>query len=187
MDKARWRAEAKRLRAGLDVRSADHCRAIAAFLAEGPAGRVVVYDAMPSEVDLAPLIAATERPEDRYAVTRTPDEGYVLTVHPWGGPMEDHPYGYRQPTVDAPVVPDADIAVVLVPALAFDRAGTRLGRGKGYYDRFLGRLPAGVAFVGVTGGSIVDGELPSEPFDVAMTHLATGDGVFPVPIGPGEG
>lgn len=181
MDKTAWRARAKSERAGLDIDSEGHNRALLLFLeAEVSADLVVVvYDAMPGEVDLGPLVGHHPDPASRYAVTRTPAEGHTLTVHPVGGPTERHPYGYSQPTIDAPQVADADIGAVLVPALAFASDGARLGRGKGYYDRFLARLAPGTRFIGITGGYIVD-ELPTEPFDVAMTHLASAEGVVAV-------
>ncbi|MEL6981503.1 MAG: 5-formyltetrahydrofolate cyclo-ligase, partial [Actinomycetota bacterium] len=60
--------------------------------------------------------------------------------------------------------------------------GVRLGRGAGYYDRFLARLGPSVLRIGVTVG-LVDGRLPADDHDVAMTHLATPDGVVAVPPG----
>lgn len=178
MDKSALRREVKAARTGREIDHAGHCRALARFLGTAvPAGRVVVvYDALPGEVRLDALVDGHPDPRHRFALTRTPDDGRRLTVHRWGSPTERHPYGYRQPHRDAPVVADADIGAVVVPGLAFDRAGTRLGHGAGYYDRFLARLDPGVLRIGVTGGWLAD-RLPAEPHDVAMTHLAGPDGV----------
>jgi 5-formyltetrahydrofolate cyclo-ligase len=186
MDKRAWRARAIEERQDLVVDAQAFCAALDRFLAEAVprSKRVVIYDAMPGEVDLAPLLDASDAPEERYAITRTPDEGHYLTVHPHGCAHEQHRYGYRQPVIDAPVVDDDLIGAVLVPALAFDRSGVRLGRGMGYYDRFLARLGSDVAFVGITGGYVVE-SLPSEPFDVSMTHLAFESGVQAVPVSRG--
>ncbi len=163
----------------------DHAGTVAAlrvFLdAVVPDGRVVIYDAMADEVDLAGLVATTPEPENRFAVTRTPEVGHDLTLHPFGGPSEQHRYGYRQPLADGPIVADGDVAAVLVPGLGFDRWGTRLGRGAGYYDRLLSRLGPGVVRVGMTAGIVVE-RLPSDDHDVAMTSLATADGVLSVPL-----
>ena len=181
MDKRSWRARATAERDGLHIDSAGHCRALARFLADevAPDGYVVTYDAMAGEVDLAALVADHPQPHRRFAVTRTPDDGRRLSIHPVGGPTERHRYGYRQPVADAPVVADDDVVAVLCPGLAFDRLGNRLGRGAGYYDRFLARLDPATLRVGITGDYVV-ARLPVEPFDVAMTHLATSTGVRPV-------
>jgi 5-formyltetrahydrofolate cyclo-ligase len=67
----------------------------------------------------------------------------------------------------------ADASLVLVPALAVDRCGVRLGRGRGFYDRSLaGRDPQARLVAVVRDDEFVD-ELPSEPHDVRMTHALT--------------
>ncbi len=169
--------------AGPTADSLSHCRALERFLAEAVADglRVVVYDAMAGEVDLGPLVDRHPDPAARFALTRTPSRGHELTVHPWGVPLEHHRYGYRQPAAGAVVAPDASIGAMLVPGLAFDRHGTRLGHGMGYYDRLLGRFSAEVLFIGITGGFVVEA-LPADRHDVAMTHLATAAGVHAVPL-----
>lgn len=183
MDKRAWRAEAIEARRSLTVDSAAYCRVLGRFLTErlAPDRRVLVYLALPGEVDLAGLIAAHPDPAARFAVTRTPPAGRTLSLHPFGVRLERHRYGYEQPVADAAELPDDTIGGVLVPGLAFDRAGTRLGRGMGYYDRLLARLADDTLFVGITGGYIVE-TLPAEPHDVAMTHLATDAWVRPTPL-----
>lgn len=180
-EKRQWRARAQAERKSIEPDHAGFCRSLDRFLAEMvPSGlRVVVYQAMGSEVDLRRLVIAHDRPEQRYAVTRTPDEGLVLTVHPWGCPQERHPYGYDQPLADSPQIAFEEIGAVLVPALAFDVTGARLGRGKGYYDRFLARVAPSCLRVGITGDYLVE-RLPAGHHDVAMTHLAFSDRVTAV-------
>ena len=61
-----------------------------------------------------------------------------------------------------PVVDAGGIDLVLVPGLGFGRDGSRLGRGRGYYDRFLGSEAAGAMRVGVAFGSQVVEAVPVE-------------------------
>lgn len=183
--KRRWRARARAERSSIEPDHVGFCRTLEGFLTEmvPPDRRVVTYQAMGSEVDLGGLILAHDDADQRFAVTRTPDDGLVLTVHPWGGPQERHRYGYDQPPAGSPQIADDEIGAVLVPALAFDVTGARLGRGKGYYDRLLARLPPSCLRVGITGDYVVE-RLPVGPFDVAMTHLAFSDRIVAVEPDP---
>jgi phosphomannomutase len=131
---------------------------------------VLLYEALPDEVDLRPLA----RPGA--ALTRLGEDDR-LTVHPWDAPRERHPLGFEQPALGAPTIDPSVIDVVLVPGLAFDRSGTRLGRGGGHYDRLLPQLRDDVVLVGVAPEAAIVDDLPLEPHDVAMTHLATEAGV----------
>ena len=67
----------------------------------------------------------------------------------------------------------AEAGLVLVPALAVDRTGVRLGRGRGFYDRSLpNRDPRAWLIAMVRDEELVD-ELPADPHDVPMTHAIT--------------
>ncbi len=150
------------------------------------AGLILFYRAMPHELSLDGL--ADGLGWQRFAVTRTPPVG-PLTLHPAIGAAgqhqtEQHRYGFPQPTADAFKLVPRHIALALVPGLAFDRLGTRLGHGAGYFDELLAKLPEDCPRVGVTPAKLVFDRLPSEPHDVPMTHLATEDGVVPVIISP---
>ncbi len=178
--KAEWRSRALENRNGLRIDSQRICWHLQRFLrSQALDGWIVAFDAMPHEVDLTSLVASGA---GRFALTRTPESGRVLTVHPADGPLERHRFGYRQPVAGALDIADADIAAVLVPGLAFDHLGRRLGHGAGYYDRFLARLAPDVLRIGVSDGYVVS-ELPFEAHDVVMTHLAGEVGVVPVPFG----
>ena len=76
-----------------------------------------------------------------------------------------------EPWLPASALADADL--VLVPALAVDRHGVRLGRGRGFYDRSLPARNPNAQLVAVVRDQELVDELPSEPHDVRMTHVLT--------------
>jgi 5-formyltetrahydrofolate cyclo-ligase len=78
----------------------------------------------------------------------------------------------------------AQASVVLVPALAVDRHGVRLGRGRGFYDRSLAARDPHARLIAMVRDEELLDELPSEPHDVRMTHVITPErGVLALPSG----
>ncbi|CAN5830359.1 5-formyltetrahydrofolate cyclo-ligase [soil metagenome] len=136
---------------------------------------VVGFLGMEGEIDITPLVERL--PSVTFTLTRTAP-GVLLTIHPFEAPREMHRFGFLQPAADSPILPPRSVDVVLVPGLAFDRQGRRLGRGAGYYDRFLAGLAADK--VALTTQSRIVEEVPSEPHDVAVDWIATESGVVPV-------
>jgi 5-formyltetrahydrofolate cyclo-ligase len=81
-----------------------------------------------------------------------------------------------QPEARSPVVePD----LILVPLVAIDRAGNRLGRGKGHYDAALSRLRRGGARLIGLGWSmqLLNEDIPADPWDVPLDAFASPDGL----------
>ena len=104
-------------------------------------------------------------------------EGDRLELHRVSGPgdLVEGEFGIFQPRPDSPrVEPEADF--ILVPGLAFDPAGGRLGRGGGFYDRFLAGFQ-GVK-VGVCFPELVVDEIPMEAHDIRMDFVATSEGII---------
>jgi len=115
-------------------------------------------------------------------VTSTGPDGGHLALR-WGRYRPDQlvagRFGLREPAEPwLPATALGQAQVVLVPALAVDRRGVRLGRGGGFYDRSLPLCAAGTRLVAlVWDGEVVD-ELPSEAHDVRMTHALTPSGLI---------
>lgn len=84
-----------------------------------------------------------------------------------------------QPDSTRPLCSGDEIAVVLVPGLAFTREGARLGRGAGFYDRFLAAHPRALR-IGIGFSEQLTDRLPVEPLDQAMDMLLTDEGVLPM-------
>ena len=76
--------------------------------------------------------------------------------------LEVGPYGIYQPKRECVrKIPLNSIDLIVVPAVAFDKEGNRLGRGKGYYDRFLYSLPKKIPTVGLAFVFQVLGSIPT--------------------------
>ena len=81
--------------------------------------------------------------------------------------------GFAEPFHKAKKVSASDIFLFLVPGLSFDRKGRRLGRGGGFYDRFLPKNP-GALKAGVTAAArLHEGDLPEEAHDIRMDIIVT--------------
>jgi len=149
-----------------------------AFLSDRPA-RILTYKAMAHELNIDPLAELLD--PDSLRLTRTPARG-PLTVHPFNSELETHRFGFEQPTADSATTSLDEIEVALVPGVLFSRDGARLGHGRGYYDELLARCKPTAILIGVTLEAQVVRELPTAGHDIAMTHLATENGVVPTPI-----
>ena len=110
-------------------------------------------------------------------VARTDAAGVPLPLQ-WGeyrrGGLVDARFGLREPPRPwLPADAVAAAAVVLVPALAVDRTGVRLGRGAGFYDRSLPLADPAARLVAVVRDDELVDRLPAEAHDVRMTHALT--------------
>ena len=110
-------------------------------------------------------------------VSHTGADGTGLPLQ-WGGyvpgTLVPAAFGLLEPP--PPFLPTETLAeaeVILVPALAVDRTGVRLGRGAGFYDRTLAAAAPGALLVAVVRDDELVDELPGEPHDVRMTHALT--------------
>jgi 5-formyltetrahydrofolate cyclo-ligase len=65
------------------------------------------------------------------------------------------------------------VDLALIPALAFDREGNRLGRGKGYYDRLMGRPGFWALRIGIVTERFLMPGIPTEPHDIGMDLVVT--------------
>ena len=182
MDKQTLRSHFANLRQALSpdevvVASVAVCRRLAAWppLAARPASvSILTYLAFCNEIDLAPLFEML--PQAHWAVPRVIDDnGMLLHVYD-PARLVPHRFGMMEPAHDLPLVEPTTLDVVLVPGVAFDRDGWRLGFGGGYYDRFLPATPA--LRVGVTYDEFVVDALPHNGYDQRMDWIATPGGLF---------
>ncbi len=92
--------------------------------------------------------------------------------------LEAGHYGIREPrAARRVVVPLEEIDVILIPAVAFDRSGRRVGYGGGYYDRFLPRVPR-AARIGAAFACQIVPEVNADPHDIPAQRIVTENGVI---------
>ena len=139
-------------------------------------GAKVVGGYSPLGSEISPLVAMEEARAVgaivAYPAFKDPAKPFRFLA---GDPSVGGPFGILQPKPTAPPVePD----LILVPLIAIDRRGTRLGRGKGHYDRSLIRLKkSGAKLIGVGWTlQLVEEEIPRDPWDVPLAGFASPDG-----------
>jgi 5-formyltetrahydrofolate cyclo-ligase len=170
------RAAALRVRAGCDPALGTALARIVLDQAPPPADALVAgFWPLEGEIDIRPLLDALAARGHRLALPVTPKRGEPLTFRAWspGAPLMRERFGTMCPTEAAPsVTPD----FLLVPLLAFDRTGARLGYGQGFYDRTLPGLP-GAGLLGCAFAAQEMAHVPCGPEDVRLPAVATERGV----------
>ena len=175
--KAAARKTARAKRAGLANPEAP-ARLAEALLAgyAPPTGAIIAgYWPMGDEMDPRPLMLALASRGHPLALPVTPPRGQPLAFRAWapGAALRAGPMGTSEPAEGAALRPD----ILLVPLLAFDRAGRRLGYGGGYYDRTLATLP-GAKAIGIAYAGQELPEVPAGPQDMRLPLVATEAGVI---------
>ena len=171
--KARVRARYRQVReamtaAEVQASSIALCRRLAKWDVLRRARRVMAYIAFRNELDLAPLFRA--RSDVDWIVPRVVRKKMVL--HPYApGRLIRHRFGMLEPAADLPIVTPDTLDVVLVPGVAFDSAGGRMGFGGGFYDGFL--PTTGALRVGITFDACMMNRVPGDTHDQRMDWVAT--------------
>lgn len=143
----------------------DRLEKTAAFLL---ADRIMMYHSLPDELSTHDFLKKWSG-KKRFYLPRV--NGVNLEVLPYEeSRLELGSFHIEEPTGNEMTDP-SEIELVVVPAVAYDRQGRRLGRGKGFYDRFLQHTNATKVGVGYE-FQLLD-ELPSEPHDVSMDMIVT--------------
>jgi 5-formyltetrahydrofolate cyclo-ligase len=136
---------------------------------------LMVFLSFGSEVLTDELIVWGWEAGRRIVVPLCRPKGRVLTPCLLSGfdELEKGHYGIREPKTDRlRPVPQEEIDAVLIPAVAFDRCGHRVGYGGGYYDRFLPEVPR-AARIGAAFACQIVMEIPPDPHDVPVDRIVT--------------
>ncbi len=164
--KAMREAKTKYSRQQLGEMSRSVCNNIISNSLWRDASTVLLYYPLPDEVNVTPLIAEGRAEGKTILLPVVVGDDLAIRVYEGEQSLVTGAFGIKEPT-GREYTDYASIDLVMVPGLAFNRDGHRLGRGKGYYDRLLPRLPnahrIGVCFP----FQLVD-RVPSETHDQSV-------------------
>jgi len=161
------------------------CRNIDGF---SSADLICSYVNFREEVETADFIAALLQEGRRVAVPihlhGTLEPLSFAEIHSLSEMTPNH-FGILQPPLEtARLIPTAAIPLFLVPGLAFDPAGRRLGYGLGFYDRAFADAAPGALKVGLAFELQILESVPADPHDVPMDFVVTEDRVIRAAAGP---
>ena len=153
-------------------------RSIASRLASLPAWQrartVVLHAALGAEVDTAELARIALAAGKRIAWPRVSTAGPAMEFACCAlSELVPGPARALEPPPSAPLVPLDAVDLVVVPGVAFDTRGGRLGRGRGHYDATLSRLRPDAARVGLAFDEQVVDRVPTEPHDAPLDVVVT--------------
>ena len=136
---------------------------------------VLMYYPLPGEPDLMMLADDTDRSGKNFFFPRIDGGQIAIYRRLEGSRWVSGPFGLSEPDPESwKEASSLEIDMVLVPGVAFDRSGRRLGRGKGFYDRLLGHPAFGAIKIGVAWPWQMVESVPVESHDVRMDLLMAG-------------
>ncbi|MDB4746005.1 5-formyltetrahydrofolate cyclo-ligase [Verrucomicrobia bacterium] len=137
------------------------------------ASTIAFYWAVDWELDLSLLFTSEMSAGKSFALPRwnSRHDDYEFAELSSISQIVKGPYGIHEPALECRVLDHQLIDLVLVPGLAFSRAGARLGRGRGYYDRLLEPLRS--VFCGVCHDIQLMDNVPSNHWDRSMHCIVT--------------
>ncbi|HOX08216.1 MAG TPA: 5-formyltetrahydrofolate cyclo-ligase [Planctomycetota bacterium] len=148
-----------------------------ALLPEFRAARsFLLYAPLPDEIDVNPLtdrLLAAGRPVFMPVCREKPRGLDVVPLRDRGADLAPGAMGILEPRPGLAPVSAEDVELVLVPGRAFDRRGRRVGRGAGYYDRFLAGLGARALRVAVALDFQIRPAVPSADYDQPVDLVVT--------------
>lgn len=155
------------------------CKAAAALVSFRYAEYVLMYAPLDNEIDVMPIAEAAWKSGKKVAFPRCDKATHTMKYHIVSSADElvVDSYGIREPSPDAQIYdPEwSGSAVCFVPGLLYDKAGFRLGYGKGFYDRYLSEFKG--SRIGVVYSDYIMPTVPRGRFDVSVDILLTENGV----------
>jgi len=136
---------------------------------------LMIYLSLPHEADTTPIVLQAWKDLKRVLAPQVSWESKQMIpveINDLDQDIANTPYGIRQPVRGVPF-PIELIDLVIVPGLGFDREGNRLGRGRGFYDRFLSKPKFHGVICGFAHEQQIVDAIPHRPHDVRVHMLVT--------------
>lgn len=137
--------------------------------------RIATFAAFGNETNLAILHKKLPTAAFYYPLCKA---GNLMSFHHISHPdLELQPgyIGLLEPRPDSPVLPPTELDVILVPGLAFTRDGERLGKGGGFYDRYLAQGGVKALLLGVAFSCQIVEKIPCGPLDKRVNKVFTSE------------
>lgn len=159
--------------------SAAICRELLALPELEAAPVVFAFCPTPLEPDIAPVLRELLHRGKTLALPRCISPGVMEARRVWDlSALVPGAFRLPEPRPDAPLIPWGMLSFALVPCVAADRRGGRLGHGGGYYDRFLARAPGDLTAALVCFSALLTEEIPMDEPDIPVPLVVTEEGVW---------
>jgi len=138
--------------------------------------KIMLYVSLPNEVDTSKIMENSfSSKKVFFPITNTETRELELGQAENMADLREGAHGILEP-IDKTDISPAELDLVIIPGRAFDTSGNRIGRGKGYYDRFLSKVSCpkiALAFE----YQIID-EVPSDLYDIPVDKIVTEERVI---------
>ncbi len=134
--------------------------------------KIAIFSSLPDEIPTHRFIKEWSKFKT-ILLPRIESEG-VMNIYKYNeATIATGNYGILEPS-NSEIVPASELDLIIVPGVAFTKRGERLGRGKGYYDRYLAQATCNAYKIGVCYSHQIVESLPTEQHDIIMDEIIAG-------------